>query len=102
MAKTKLDSANWDKAGTRLWLTYEFWTPATFAANHNIAERTVRHYLTLGMPSHGRPHKGSGGIRLAKSAVTWLRAYRLVTAHGSFRFGGMSAVSRGPGFGCER
>ncbi len=91
MAKKKTVSDNWDRAGTRIWLTYEFWTPAVFAENHGIAERTVRHYLTLGMPSHGRPHKGRGGIRLAKSAVAWLQAYRYATGNGSVRFGGLSA-----------
>jgi len=91
MAKPQVDSSNWDKAGTRLWLTYEFWRPADFALNHGIAERTVRHMLTLGMPYHGQPHEGRGGIRLAKSAITWLQTYRLLTGDGAFRFPGMHA-----------
>ena len=72
---------------------YQFWQPADFAANHGIAERTVRHLLDLGMPFHGRKHKGSesAGIRLAKSAITWLQAYRCLTVDGAFRFPGMSA-----------
>jgi hypothetical protein len=91
MAKRELDPSNWDKAGTRLWLSYHFWRPVDFAINHGIAERTVRHYLTLGIPSHGVAHKGSGGIRLAKSAATWLMTYRALTVNGAFRFSGMPA-----------
>ncbi len=91
MTKAKLDSSsNWDKAAERLWLRYEFWRPSDFAENHGISVRSVRHYLELGMPSHGTPHKGSGGLRLAKSAVAWLHAYRYSTANGARRFSGMS------------
>ncbi len=91
MAKKKTVSDNWDKSGSRLWLVYEFWRPADFARNHDISERSVRHYLQMGMPSHGVAHKGSGGIRLAKSAVEWLRGYRYSTGNGSVRFGELSA-----------
>lgn len=89
MAKTKLDSVNWDKAGTRLWLVYQFWKPADFAANHGIAERTVRHLMSLGMPFHGKPHRGLGGVRLGRSAASWARCYRILTANGALRFSGM-------------
>ena len=91
MARPKLDSDNWDKSAVRLWLVYQFWTPANFAANNNISVRHLRHLLTLGCPFFGRAHKGAGGIRLAKSAATWLQAYRYCTADGARRFTGMSA-----------
>ena len=89
MARPKLDSDNWDKSAVRLWLVYQFWTPANFAANNNISVRHLRHLLTLGCPFFGRAHKGAGGIRLSKSAATWLLTYRALTVDGTFRFSGM-------------
>ena len=88
MAQQEL-SSNYDKAGIREWLTFEFWSPADFASNNDLSERTVRHLCTVGMPFHGRPHKGKGGVRLGKSAIRWLLQYRRVTKH-SRRFGGIN------------
>ena len=90
MAQVEL-SSNYDRAARREWLAYEFWTPAAFGLNHDLSERTVRHLIALGMPAHGRPHKGTGGLRLCKSAGLWLEQYRRMTRLGNFRFQGMTA-----------
>ncbi len=82
-------AGNWDRAGEREWLTYRFWTPAVFAANHEISIRQLRNHMQAnGMPFHGRPRRGvpGGGVRLSKAASEWLRFYRAVTGDGRFRF----------------
>ncbi len=80
-------SANWDRAAEREWLSYFFWTPEAFAANHGISVRQLRNLTLQGMPFHGKPHRGvpGSGIRLGVAAVQWMREYRRVTAEGHFR-----------------
>lgn len=79
-------SVNLDKVGVREWLTYRFYKPLGFAREFGLAERTVRHLMTLGLPFHGQPHKGTGGVRLSDSAKDWLDMYRRCTCDGRFRF----------------
>jgi hypothetical protein len=80
-------TANWDRAAEREWLSYFFWTPEAFAANHGISVRQLRNLMRQGLPCHGKPHRGvpGSGIRLGVAAVKWLREYRRVTAEGHFR-----------------
>src|SRR5450631_2095483 len=86
MAKVEL-SGNWDKAGVREWLEYQFWAPEAFAANHGISIRQLRNLMAQGLPFHGKPHRGvpGSGVRLGVAAVQWMREYRRVTAQGHFR-----------------